>query len=278
MSSRALLAGAASLMFVSAAAAETFRVDTAADLPDAVPGDGKCETETGNALCSLRAAILESNALAGPDTILVPPGLHLLGIPGDLENGGLTGDLDVTDSVTIRGDDRSSTILDAAGLDRVFDVDPGGLPVTVELSRLTIQGGTPLRDEPIGGSVGGGGGLLVRGGVVRLVEVTVRDNKIDSLIAAGGGVYNLGDLTLERCVLSGNRAYFGGGVWNRGELTVAGSAVVGNTAFGAVGSGGGVWNDSVATIANSTIGGNSASSSSGGGIQNSGLLGLAPII
>lgn len=264
-------------MFVSAAAAATFTLNTTADLADAVPGDGTCETATGNGLCSLRAAILEANALAGPDAIIVPAGTYALGIPGDLENGGLTGDLDITDSVTIRGDGSSSTILDGAGIDRVFDADPGGLPITVEISRLTIQGGTQLRNEPIGGDVGGGGGILVRGGGVRLADVTLRDNQINTLIEAGGGVYNNGDLTLTRCVLTGNRAYYGGGVFNLGGLTLTGTAVVGNTAFGAIGSGGGIFNSAVATIANSTISGNTVSSGNCGGIGNFNLLGLANV-
>ena len=277
MPKTAFFAGAACLVAVSATAAATFTVNTTSDLTDALPGDGTCETATGNGLCSLRAAILEANALAGPDTVLVPAGTYALGIAGDLENGGLTGDLDITDSVTIRGAGRSSTILDGMGLDRVLDVVPGGLPLTVEISRLTIQGGTPLRDEPIGGNVGGGGGVLVRGGAVRLADATLRDNRIDALVAAGGGVHNNGDLTLTRCVLTGNRAYYGGGVHNLGGLTLTGTAVTGNTAFGSVGSGGGIYNGAVATIANSTIGGNTASSGNCGGIQNLSLLGLANV-
>jgi CSLREA domain-containing protein len=40
-----------------------------ADLGDANPGDGVCETMTGNGVCTLRAAIDETNALSGVDRI-----------------------------------------------------------------------------------------------------------------------------------------------------------------------------------------------------------------
>ncbi|MFC2085641.1 CSLREA domain-containing protein [Bacteroidota bacterium] len=45
----------------------TFVVDTTADNGDVTPGDGSCLTSDGK--CSLRAAIEESNALAGADSI-----------------------------------------------------------------------------------------------------------------------------------------------------------------------------------------------------------------
>ena len=49
----------------------TFVVNTTADTADAAPGDGACADSTG--ACSLRAAISEANALAGPDTITIRP-------------------------------------------------------------------------------------------------------------------------------------------------------------------------------------------------------------
>ncbi|HUF54918.1 MAG TPA: right-handed parallel beta-helix repeat-containing protein [Dehalococcoidia bacterium] len=48
--------------------AATFAVNSTGDAPDATPGDGICETSTAGE-CTLRAAIEESNALAGTDTI-----------------------------------------------------------------------------------------------------------------------------------------------------------------------------------------------------------------
>src|SRR5690606_20866583 len=54
--------------------AVTYTVTDTADLPDAAPGDGVCETEAGNGVCTLRAAIQEANANAGPAVISLPEG------------------------------------------------------------------------------------------------------------------------------------------------------------------------------------------------------------
>src|SRR5262245_32787105 len=51
----------------SPAAAATFAVDSTVDAVDAAPGDGVCASAGGS--CTLRAAIQEANALAGPDEV-----------------------------------------------------------------------------------------------------------------------------------------------------------------------------------------------------------------
>lgn len=48
-------------------AVATFTVNSTADTPDAIPGNGVCNDGMG--ACTLRAAIMEANALAGADTI-----------------------------------------------------------------------------------------------------------------------------------------------------------------------------------------------------------------
>ena len=49
------------------AEAAVFAVNSTLDTPDAAPGNGVCAT--AGAVCTLRAAIQEANALAGADTI-----------------------------------------------------------------------------------------------------------------------------------------------------------------------------------------------------------------
>src|SRR5439155_10912015 len=83
------------------AEAATFTVDCTMDDVDAAPGDGICATATGE--CTLRAAIQETNALPGPDSITLPAGTYTLTIPGTGEDIAATGDLDVTDDLDIRG-------------------------------------------------------------------------------------------------------------------------------------------------------------------------------
>jgi CSLREA domain-containing protein len=60
----------------------TFQVDSQADAVDDLPGDGICTTSSG--ACTLRAAVQETNALAGPDVITLPAGVHVLGLLGGI--------------------------------------------------------------------------------------------------------------------------------------------------------------------------------------------------
>ena len=82
------------------AQAGAFIVDSTADAVDAHPGDGVCDDGTGS--CTLRAAIMEANSLAGLDTIALPAGLYLFAIAGN-EGAAAAGDLDVTSGITIVG-------------------------------------------------------------------------------------------------------------------------------------------------------------------------------
>ena len=49
---------------------ETLTVDPTNDAVYASPGDGICDDGSGK--CTLRAAIIETNALVGPNTITLP--------------------------------------------------------------------------------------------------------------------------------------------------------------------------------------------------------------
>src|SRR5262249_3290526 len=89
-------------------------------------------------LLSLREAVLQANASQGANTIVLPAGTYTLARAGADEDGALTGDLDLTGHLTIRGAAAGGAIIDGAGLDRVFDVQPGA---DVNISGITIQGG-----------------------------------------------------------------------------------------------------------------------------------------
>ncbi|WP_395752543.1 choice-of-anchor Q domain-containing protein [Prosthecobacter sp.] len=90
---------------------------------------------------------------------------------------------------------------------------------------------------------------------------------------SGGGIYNQGTATLERCTLSGNSTYYGGGIYNSGTLTLTQSTLSGNSAYG---QGGGILNTGTLTLTQSTLSGNSASD--GGGISNYDTLTLTRTI
>jgi CSLREA domain-containing protein len=104
----------------SVAQAAPFTVNSTADAVDAHPDDGVCATAQN--VCTLRAAIQETNALAGADTITLPASMYTLSIPGPFEDQAATGDLDITDDLTLTGAGAANTIIDGGGLDRVFDI------------------------------------------------------------------------------------------------------------------------------------------------------------
>ena len=242
-----------------ASAGTTFVVNSTADEIDATPGDGICATAGG--ACTLRAAVLEANALPGADRIEIPAGTYTMTIAGQREEDAATGDLDLTDDVTIVGTQGAAmTILDAAGLDRYFDTF-----VVANISGVTIRNGNP-------GPTGSGrdGGAIYNGGTLTLSDVILENNVAPG---SGGGIRNDVDLTMTDCTARGNQATLsGGGIDNTGDLTAQGVTVNGNTADGAAGIG----NDLTVTLTNVTLSGNTATTS-GGGFRNNGAATLTAV-
>ncbi|MCP4248991.1 MAG: CSLREA domain-containing protein, partial [bacterium] len=151
------------LFCCSAAFGDTFVVTRTNDRVDAAPGDGVCATLGGH--CTLRAAIMEANALAGEDTIEVPAGVYLLSLVGDAEDAAMTGDLDITDPLRILGAGLDDTVINGIGADRVFHL----MGPTVDIFDLTIRGGA----RP----AGNGGGIQDSGpGSLNLTRVRLTDN------------------------------------------------------------------------------------------------------
>ncbi len=244
-----------------------FTVNNGFDAVDADPGNGVCATSGG--ICTLRAAIQETNALVrapGAHTIMLPAGTHLLTIDGGNEDQSATGDLDIRNAVTIVGAGTSATIVEARVVDRVFHVFPTS--AFVRMSRLTIRKGRTDRQ----------GGGLSNHGPLQLDNVAITDNTISSSSFTGnggGGVFNDGFIELTDSTISGNASSLaGGGLFNDGDATLVGVTISGNTSPIFEGGGGMVnWIDARASLTNVTISGN-RSRDSGGGILNRGDLGL----
>ena len=116
--------------------AQDFNVTSFMDTEDATLGDGICADASG--ACSLRAAVMESNAVGGMHEILLSAGIYTISISGMNENSALTGDLDLNADITIIGVSALSTFINGDSLDRVFHVLPGN---NVSLSFLTIEEG-----------------------------------------------------------------------------------------------------------------------------------------
>src|SRR5262245_22560555 len=147
-----------------------YSVTSTADIPDDSPGDGLCRA-VGDATCTLRAAVMESNAHAGQDRIELPSGMYALTLSGD-DDSALVGDLDITDEVTIAG--QSAVIVGSDLKDRILDVSPTGDLVDVQLHGVTIRDGSTQL----------GGGIQNRGRL-HLFNATIRNNTAQF----GGGLH-----------------------------------------------------------------------------------------
>jgi hypothetical protein len=207
--------------------------------------------------CSLREAVILANDSEGFHTVVLGEGTFELTIPGAADDDGRTGDLDVTDDLTIVGAGSAVTTIvaewdlddatpqlengngDEPSPDRLLHVAANGTTLTLE--GLTLEGGeaTPGDGDEAcdetrscdGGAILLGGarmmvlgtdeaGPAVNGSAVGLVtdDVVVRDSR-----AAwnGGGIAALAaevSLDLSDTVVSGNRAdRSGGGIFVEGE-------------------------------------------------------------
>ena len=70
-----------------------YTVNSTADAPDSNPGNGVCLSTIGG--CTLRAALMEAGTQNTPVIISIPEGVFNVNIPGEDENLGATGDLDI---------------------------------------------------------------------------------------------------------------------------------------------------------------------------------------
>jgi CSLREA domain-containing protein len=232
-----------------AAASAYFTVNATFDDVDSAPGDGKCQTKSG--ACTLRAAIQETNKLVGWDTISVPAGTYKLTILGTDDDQSKSGDLDITDNLSIKGSGTKYTVIDGQASDRIFDIR--GTSTNVDISGVTIQKG---KVKDLGGGVQNFGSL-------RLDDSLVQFSKSDKPLSSeggGGGIWSKGNLSLNRTTVSDNSATdYGGGIDSRGALTLTNAIVSNNTSGfmgGGIVSGGGL--GTVVTITNTTISGNTA--------------------
>jgi CSLREA domain-containing protein len=235
---------------------DEIEVTTTADGADPIPGDGVCDDGAG--ACTLRAAIQTANVVAGPDTVILQPGLYELSLKRDTElPDDQTGDLDVTSEITVSGsgnlvpceEGADCSCIDARGAkDRAFDVAAGG---DLRIDSLSVKNGKAAKndsnpsqiDEVSGGCIRVGGDLEVEdvsiescsspddGGCIGLVEGAsgdLSDTFLTSCKAkdAGGALEADGaTLVLDRVTIAGSSAGSDGGAV---ELT-SGSLEAANT-------------------------------------------------
>lgn len=247
--------GACWLLFAGQAAAATFVVNAFNDATDASPGNGICETGAGNQVCTLRAAIQEANSLPGPDVIALPAGIYRLTLAGADEDAAATGDLDITDDLSILGAGADQVTIDGNRIDRVFHILPGH---TVGIDGVTISNGAASIY---------GGGVLNELSVLTVSNCVLSGNFANPTnvnFGQGGGIFNNGTLTVIASTISGNS---GDGIHNIqfGSATVVNSTITGNPRAG-------IFNNGIArlVLSNSTLADNS---NFNGSIWNSSLNG-----
>ena len=170
---------------------------------------------------SLRNEVAQAEKSGGKDTILFAPALngHTITLT--------SGELDVTQNLTIQGPGAGLLTISGGRTSRVFEVAPN---VTAALSGLTITGGASYSsaDFPTAG------GDILNQGTLTLSGCTVSGGHAGYYDwgngGYGGGICNYGTMTLSGCTVSGDSAADGGGIFNGGTMTVSRSTVSGNSA------------------------------------------------
>ncbi|MGI8642368.1 MAG: FG-GAP-like repeat-containing protein [Pyrinomonadaceae bacterium] len=267
--------------FISAPQA-AFTVTSNADLPDTNPGNGTCLASNG--LCTLRAAIMEANKLAGNDSITINGGIGTItinrGSPDDDafgQNDETTGDLDITcviDAGTFAcqqpytSNDNDLTITGAAG---GSIVQAGTFTGSITSDRVFDIG----QDGIFGGGFGGSNGIIVSMSNLTIQNGNVREQTVNGVngvnYAFGGGIRydgfgvmsTHGSLTLTNVTLNNNQSdNAGGGVYHVfGSHTSSGSTYTGNITKAGEGGGlffGAATANSNASVVNSTFTSNEA--------------------
>ena len=222
------------LLAASASYAATFNVDTTNDTQDVTPGDGICADSAGD--CSLRAAITEANALAGDDVINVPAGTYTQSLVSANEDNNAGGDWDIRSNIVINGAGAATTIIQAAATpgtatERVMNVVLS--TNVVEINGVTLRHGNKT----------GTAGTTTRGGGIRNVgTLTMNDCIVTENVAPGSaGIRNERAITLNNVTVSNNDCVnatsncFGGGMYNtlaaNSTVSINNSTFTGNTSL-----------------------------------------------
>lgn len=234
----------------------TFSVNQLTDGLDANLADNLCDTNLATAgnQCSLRAAIQQANATPGTDTITFAfTNVHKLTRAG-IDNTAVNGDLDITDSIIIRGRTPQTTI-DGGGLDKVFSVFTSN---TATFENLVIRGGRFTTNNLVSAGVEGGLGALT------FSNVTLTDNIVNSVQPPGlsGPCCNgVADILCNCLVTFTNSKSLSGGFTDgivAARVNISNSQITGHGQFGVI------VNSGNSTITRTVIRNN------GGGVRNGG--------
>ncbi|MCK4489930.1 MAG: hypothetical protein KAU23_06695, partial [Anaerolineales bacterium] len=186
---------------------------------------------------------------------------YALTIDGDDEDLGATGDLDITDDLTIIGTLPPPSV--HGSIERSFHIHSGA---TVTFDHIWLTDGSAIF-----------GGGLINEGVTTLSSFTCNYNSVEIPPggmgdAMGGCIFNTGELTILGAQFLANTAGFGGAIYNyeNALMTIEDSNFIGSEADG---HGGAIWNghDAILNIDGGEFRMNEADVH-GGGIWNNGSI------
>ena len=217
--------------------------------------------------------------LAAAVTLLSLPRLSLAGVPWEGEvlrprSEGVSAVLtvntlaDENDGSCNDGDCSLRDAIQAAGSGDTITFSVSGT-IVLTLGQLTVSDDLLIYGPGAGSLTISGNDasrvLFIQGGAnVTLLDLTIADGRASGGDDNGGGIYNLGHLTLYRCIVADNHAdWDGGGIYNysTGILDAQQSAFIGNSAA----FGGGIKNENATiSLTNCTFYNNSADIRGGG--------------
>ncbi|MEM7049927.1 MAG: right-handed parallel beta-helix repeat-containing protein [Acidobacteriota bacterium] len=202
-------------LFVLLAGVAHGTVWTPTDTADGI--SGRCGAD-----CTLRDAVRAANRRPGADVVVLGEGTYFLTLGGRGEDQAATGDLDLSDDLTIIGAGADRTRIDGRGLDRLFDLRGA---VRLELVAVRLENGDS------GSHSGGAVRALDNDSTVVLDRSVIADSQALADHALGGAIYSQGAVEITYSSLIRNQAgSSGGAVAGSGSLQVAGSTFSENNA------------------------------------------------
>ena len=133
----------ASLGFASAASAATYNVTDTRDLSQSVAGAAAGTCVSTGSTCTLRSAIEAANENGGASTINLAAGVYPINSATAASKDLTTGDFKVnpgnnSTQITIVGAGIHTSVINAAGFDRIFENWPNGV---LNISQMTLENG-----------------------------------------------------------------------------------------------------------------------------------------
>jgi hypothetical protein len=234
--------------------------------------------------CSLRDAVVRSEANSTADTIVLGQGRYVLSLPIAGTDDAYTGDLDITKELTIVGQGAGKTVIDANWVDRAIDIVFGA---KVHISGVTIRNGYARLDGHAtnhghGGGIHNHGELTLENSTIGYSSPLDLSLQSNAKLWGGGGLTNANKATLNNVTIAQNTIWsgkvngvdwgFGAGIENIGpkldlvNVTVANNFVIGyplGTAIPA-GHGGGIGKVAgTATLKNTIVADNDSGNCAG---------------